>query len=357
MQALLALAFLLVPPATSGPAPAPDRTLRVDAVDLLRGAETPGLAEFSERRAQFTYWFASEANRAAFRADPARYEIQLGGACARMGPLSGEGSTAIHAVHAGRLYVFASPACRTGFLKAPEKLLETRDPRPEATPEQRARGAELLSRALSWIGGADAVDAVRTLVVRQEADKQSGERTYRVVKSVTHDFLGGRARDSVCWDEECWSSVLWPARAARVGADAVDFVPVQRLALERKLGRDVLAVLRRRSAPDALVHHSGTGTLGGRAVEWVTLWSADTATGIAVDPADGAIVGLRTTGRGPSAALGTVEEVLLDWRSRARLKLPYRSEVTFDGERQPDMDLAATSIDLDLALDPRLFEG
>lgn len=98
----------------------PRDTLEVDAVELVRtGADVPGLSEHSVVHGAYTYRFRNAENKATFAADPARYEIQLGGACARMGPLSGAGSPKLHAVHDGRIYIFASGACRQAFTKDP----------------------------------------------------------------------------------------------------------------------------------------------------------------------------------------------------------------------------------------------
>lgn len=43
---------------------------------------TKGSAKFSTKHDNATYWFASEENRAAFVADPAKYTPQYGGYCA-----------------------------------------------------------------------------------------------------------------------------------------------------------------------------------------------------------------------------------------------------------------------------------
>ena len=106
------------------------RTLRLDAIALVQGDESPGLESVSISRHGFTYLFASPENKATFEANPERYEIQLGGACARMGALSGEGTTDLFAVHEGKIYIFASEGCRRGFLKAPQKVLDRADPLP-----------------------------------------------------------------------------------------------------------------------------------------------------------------------------------------------------------------------------------
>ena len=119
-----------------------------DPVELVQGRKTPGDPAFFVDYQGFRYVFASASTRAEFEKDPARYEIQLGGACARMGPLSGSCRIDLYAVHEGRIYIFASEGCRKGFLAAPEKLLESDDAVPAGTPEQARRGRELIERAV-----------------------------------------------------------------------------------------------------------------------------------------------------------------------------------------------------------------
>src|SRR5262245_27119561 len=88
----LLLLSLLALPALSQP-PAPAKALKgFDPVSLTQGKEVAGKDDLSVARGRYRYYFASAASKAAFEKDPARYEIQLAGACARMGPLSGLGS-------------------------------------------------------------------------------------------------------------------------------------------------------------------------------------------------------------------------------------------------------------------------
>jgi hypothetical protein len=81
----------------------------LDPVRLVRdGVEEDGELELATVHALWEYRFVSAATRAELLAAPDRYAIQLGGACGRMGALSGTGNPHLHAVHEGRLYLFAS---------------------------------------------------------------------------------------------------------------------------------------------------------------------------------------------------------------------------------------------------------
>lgn len=76
--------------------------------------------------AGFAWRFRSEANRAAFRAQPDVYVPQFGGydpiALGRGAPVSG--NPMIFTVHDGRLYLFQKPEHRVSFLAAPRAAIE-----------------------------------------------------------------------------------------------------------------------------------------------------------------------------------------------------------------------------------------
>ena len=121
----------------------------LDPVELAQGVEKKGVDAWTLDHGGSRYLFATEANLRAFETDPARFEIQLGGACGRMGPGSGRGSPSRFAVHDGRIYVFASDQCREAFLKAPEKFLDPDEPAPADDAAARAAGAALVEKAVA----------------------------------------------------------------------------------------------------------------------------------------------------------------------------------------------------------------
>src|SRR5918998_1303968 len=72
----------------------------LDPVLLTGGKEVQGEEAFSVKRGRFRYLFANAETKATFEREPGRYEIQLDGTCARMGPTV-QGNPDLFAVHEG----------------------------------------------------------------------------------------------------------------------------------------------------------------------------------------------------------------------------------------------------------------
>ncbi|MEM7203238.1 MAG: hypothetical protein AAF628_23450 [Planctomycetota bacterium] len=352
MVALLAVAPLASQ--ESGPA----RTLPVDPVRLVQGDEVAGRRELSVARYGFTYRFASEATRRAFLAEPQRFEAQLGGACARMGPLSGIGSAEIYAVHAGRLYLFASDQCRDGFLRDPEALLLGADPVAVGDAAARARGVEWLARAAAAVGGEEALDRVLTLRRSHVRERVHGEDPYEYGDAWHVDF-GGRAVRETWWAkvaaEDGWKrrDVLTPQGDFSVrGTDvAVELHPSQVTAIRQRLGRQPLVILKARGRDDFVAVACGEAA----GVARVEVSFAGATTTVGIDAASGRIVSACFRGRGPSQRLGEVVRTFHDFEDFGSLELATRYEVTFDGASVPDAAVTSTETELGQPLDDALF--
>src|SRR5215510_5995704 len=117
--ALPKAAFTAAPLVIQSQAPEPAIPLEgLDPVFLTQGKEVIGKASISVTRGRFKYLFANEENKAVFAKDPERYEIQLDGSCARMGPQTG-GNPDLFTVYEGRIYLLGSNECLKRFEAAP----------------------------------------------------------------------------------------------------------------------------------------------------------------------------------------------------------------------------------------------
>src|SRR5678816_1022941 len=136
----------------------------LDPVMLVQGKEVQGNLKIAATRGQFQYMFATLENKTAFEKDPQRYEIQLEGACARMGPGVG-GNPDLYTVFRGRIYIFGSADCLKMFNAAPEKFIE---PEPTVTtgaaptPDALKKGEALIAKAVATLGGEEKVDGLKS---------------------------------------------------------------------------------------------------------------------------------------------------------------------------------------------------
>lgn len=107
------------------------------------------------------YRFESDATRHAFRTDRERYAAQNGGACGKMGALTGRGDGSRYAFVRGKLFLVASDSCRETFLKNEAKYFDDgpRDAR-KASLEERSAAAAARERVVSAHGGPEAVAAL-----------------------------------------------------------------------------------------------------------------------------------------------------------------------------------------------------
>lgn len=181
----------------------------LDPVALVQGVQEVGLEAHQVTHEGYAYRFKDAVSLARFRAQPDRYAIQLGGACARMGILSGKGRPDRFAVHEGRIYIFASDGCRATFLKDPGRVLETLESWPDVSAKDQAEAKRLLALAVKAHGGEAALKAVRTLTWERTFEEVAGGKTYqrRVAKTLTAP--GGVAFEEA-WDASAYRYVDAP---------------------------------------------------------------------------------------------------------------------------------------------------
>ena len=321
------------------------REFNADPVELLNGKEVAGDPAHAQLHGLFTYRFASAENKAAFLRDPAKYEVQLGGTCARMGPLSGIGRGDIFTVHEGKIYVFASKQCRDGFLKAPEKLLERDDAPIQADEAARKRGRELIDLAVKFAGG-DRVDHVKTYRGMHSRIQKQGEKEYKIGGGLLLAFPD-RIRREESWDDWVGGEVMVGGQAWTIdngGDDPHVLADTQYRAIRRIANRNPLIILRARSLKDFVAAARGPGEDG---VERVETFFDGSATTLHIDAKSGAIRAMEYDGRGPTSAIGKIHLAITENKSSAGVTLPASWEATFDGKRAESLSAALSKFEID----------
>jgi YHS domain-containing protein len=330
----------------------------LDPVLLVGGKEVPGKSAFSVTRGEFTYLFSSADTKATFESDPARYEIQLGGMCARMGKTAG-GNPADFLVHEGKIYIFGSDDCHKKFQEAPAKYLATPPPLLPTATSAVTRGRQLVDRAVAAIGGASRLDALTSYVESFSQVQPRPQGDARITIKTMWSFPDRvRQERTMALQGKTMSSatVLSPQGMWFLSGQGQVYPmrPAGRASLEQDFGRHPVALLRGRRAPGFKAVALGTATVDGLSVETVRIVSGTTDVTLAIG-ASGRIHSTTFRDRNGDGEYGTFTVVYSDFRPVEGLQLPFGVRVTFNGQPDPTQSTTLEAISLNAPLDDSLF--
>ena len=332
----------------------------IDPVVLLtQGKEVSGKPELKVTRGRFDYLFASADTKAIFEKTPERFEIQLSGACARMGA-GVNGNPADYAVVDGRIYIFGSDDCHKRFVAAPAKYLP-KPPAPFPTaPADAAAGRALLDRALQSVGGAQRVDTVTTYVesASQVQQRPAGDvtMTIRTLRRYPDEIrvertmaMGERKQTSANLVTPAGAWFLGQGRAYPQNADA-------RAASLRDYNRHVLALLRSRRSPQFRAVRLAPAAVDGVAVDRVRIDDGLVDVTLNLDKASGQIHSLSFVGRNMDAEIGDYTILLSDFREVGGLRLPFAERALFNGAPDTFLTRKIDSMSINEPIDDALFQ-
>lgn len=318
-----ALAACAAPPTVAPPQPGL-ALAGLDPIELAAGREVAGRPSQTAVYEDLEYRFATAETLAKFRSAPAAHAAQFGGACARMGPLSGLGSPDRWLVHEGRIYLFASEACRKAFAQRPAAFLPPDTPRPAPSLAEAAAGRVLLDRAVAAHGGAARLQAWRDWSYRRTGTSGQARRELQ---------LTARWPDAVRIDDAWFQDdQVWRYRRV-VDSQHAFFVDTgtprpmhadARFEMRCETLREPAYALRRALDGEATVSAAPDGST-------FVVWQQGCRTEFTLGD-DDTIASARFVGRGPNLTFGTVERRYGDYVDCAGIRLPTAVEVAFDGK-------------------------
>jgi YHS domain-containing protein len=313
----------------------------LDPVMLAQGKEIQGDMKYKVTRGRFQYLFANAENKATFEKEPARYEIQLDGSCARMGAPT-TGNPDLYFVHNGRIYIFGSEECQTLFKAAPEKYLEVPTaPKSPPTAEMLKRGQELISKAVETLGGGSKLDQ---LVSFQKTDLRGNQ-----VKNILTLAFPDSLRQETVRPNFTLVSVITPSDAfVMVNNGARPMPEAGRAAVYKELYHELIVLLRARTRSDFKAWATGNSD--------VDIELPGFTTTLGIDPATGRVISQTYKGRGPGGALGQIVINYSDYQSVEGLSLPFKSTATFDGQPFPPLSATIEAIKINGQIDPSTFK-
>jgi YHS domain-containing protein len=320
----------------------------LDPVMLSQGKEVQGDVKYKVTRGRFQYIFANAENKATFEKDPARYEIQLDGHCARMGAPT-TGNPDLYAIHNGRIYIFGSEECQTLFKAAPEKYLEVpAAPKSPPSAEMIKRGQELIAKAVEALGAGSKLDQLRSF---QKTDLR-GNQVKNIVVLAFPDAL----RQETVRPNFTLTSVITPSESFVLVNNTARSMPEgNRTAIHRELNHELLVLLRARTRSDFKAWAAGANNED-KTLEYVDFELPEFTTTLGIDPATGRVISQTYRGRGPGGVLGQIVINYSDYRTVEGLSLPFKMTTTFDGQPFPALSATIEAISVNGQIDPSTFK-
>jgi YHS domain-containing protein len=317
----------------------------LDPVMLSQGKEVQGDMKYTVKRGQFQYLFASAESKATFEKEPARYEIQLNGHCARMGAPT-TGNPDLYTVHNGRIYIFGSEECQTLFKATPEKYLEV--PAPARTPpsaEMVKRGQALIAKAVEAFGGSK-LDQLASI---ERKDVRAND-----VKNTLLLAFPDAIRQETVRPTFTLVSVVTPSESfILVNNRASSMREENRTVITNELNHELFVLLRARTRPDFKVAGNAKSEA---AQESVTVDLPGFTTILGIDPSTGRVLSQTYHGRGPGGMVGEIAINYSDFRSVDGLTLPFKTTATFDGQPFPALSATVETITINGQIDASSFK-
>ena len=313
----------------------------------------------------FQYFFANEEDKALFEKEPAQYEIQLNGSCARMGaPVNGNPD--LYSVHKGRIYIFGSPECKTRFDAAPEKYLESENAdKPAEAPnaDARKKGDDLIEKAVKAMGSPSVIDSL-TDYQEKSLSLQSRRGTDVEIRANLTMLFPDRIRAEQTSPDYANPTVIRKVAIVLSGSEAfvitkegVNPMPDSyRADQQRELNRKPLAILRARKNSGFGAAAIGSATVSDNNVEQVSVTIGGLSHTLGIDPASGRILSLSYKRRGPGGEFGQVVKTFSDFREVNGVTLPFKITATFNGQPWKEQSSTIESIAVNSKVDPALFE-
>ncbi len=320
----------------------------LDPVALSEGREEPGVSAASVVSGRYIYRFSSPEHRRTFLADPLRWGVQYGGACAKIRVLGGQGSPTRWHVHEGRLYLFASDICRDRFRADPKAFLDHADAPAAPTPREAAAARTVLDRAARAYG--PAFDRLRTLELAHSADYTNRDSSVSTARRLAQWAFPDRYRE-----HEEWPTLTHGHASDARGSFQFDG-PVEwrhdadvRRIVERRKWREPLLLVRARRDRAFVARWAAREELAGELADVVEVSVHGATTVLAVGTASGRVLEARfraptNTGQRPIVLRYS------EFREHEGLTLPHVIDQVVDGKvtRSPRLRLEAVRPDVAL---------
>lgn len=304
-------------------------TFKIDVVSLISDGKTEqGKPELAAERQGYRYLFTTQSHLAQFKNNPTKFEVQLGGACGKMAELAGRGSTDRYWIYKGKLYLFASDGCRTGFQSNPEGHIEVDEARLQTTSLEARKGRELVEKAAKW-SGLDKIGKSGSVTYLQESELKQGNTTY-AVKGTTRVNVNGDYYDVTTYNGAGFANQIAKGKAVEIDSKGVadEHVPTWKRALERQRARSLAYLLFNRSSKNLTTKFDGVAN--GIASVLVNLDGATST--LWIEEATGKVISQTIKGRNRLGIIGDVQMEFTSYAKSNGITLPVAWTGTYNGQ-------------------------
>lgn len=228
----------------------------------------------------------------------------------------------------------------------------TPQPTPPPTAEQRKRGAALIDKAVRAMGGAAAVDKVKSLEIRARGTRRLPGGSDIEVQTTTRIVFPDRYRQDTTLPGGTVSTILGPLGAFLTieTAGALPLPDEETATLKRTVRRNLVALLQARKEPS----FSPAATLSGKEQgDSVGVNVGGETLTLKLDPKTGHIREADFIGSSGAGAQGRIVVNYSDYRPVDGLMYPFALSGTFDG--QPSFDSKLDSVTVNPTLADALF--
>lgn len=309
-------------------------TFKVDVIELFKGVEQKGEPRYYSVADSYVYHFVNERNKMLFDSNKEKYQIQLGGACARMGPLSGLGSPSIFTIYKNKLYIFASQSCKSTFLRKGDDLLEEDDPIPTPSINEIEKGGGIIEKIINTMKGKEKTE--EDISFELKYIKENEYKGENVFSGETYSFnFPNMFRQDSYWGNSKWSFIISDRKGLfEESSGRRPMVEAQVRAAKKTFSHKLLYLILR--GKQNLVFAGNDSLVNSKKYFVINIYSEGTSYKLLVDE-NYRVYSQTFKGRGPGLFIGKMEKFYTDYKIYDGYLYPATETVKFNGEVIPEM--------------------
>jgi zinc protease len=213
-----------------------------------------------------------------------------------------------------------------------------------ASADAKAKGQALLAKAVDGIGGAAALDGVKSYVADGQmiVKTPQGEFTLQTKETLV---MPDHFRQDMTLPMGQMALVIAGTEAFMISPQGEQAMPASmREQAEDQLSHVPLLLLRQRTQPGFEVAAAGEGKSGDTATALLAINFKGRTTTLGIDPQNGRVLSASFRGAGPDGVPGDVVHSYADFRPTGGLTLPFAQSTALNGEGNAKSTLSAITV-------------